>query len=209
MSHIDSYEHEYLGAFGYLPIYRALKSFGEETPWGDYDFGADPDSLILGGGSGEHPGLVVHELASCVAQFLYHQADDDFKEELDDDEYQYLRTFIFRQNSDILEFCEWPLDKYVDFGEMLRSDRMVTPYDEESDVEGMMEDWLIRNMGEFVYYSLPDLNPEHDKLKAMFKGIEIRPLYENVVCPPPGYPPRGGKIDIDGEVKWGYHRWFS
>lgn len=209
MSHIDSYEHEYLGAFGYLPIYRALKPFGEDTPWGDYDFGANPESLILGGGSGEHPGLVIHELASCVAQFLYHQTDSDFNQDMEDEDFEYLSKFIYLQNSDILEFCDWPLEKYASFCEMLGSERMVTPFDEDSDIDGLMEDWLIRNMGEFVYYSLPDLNPEQAKLKALFKDIEIRPLYENVVCPPPGYPARGGRIEINGESKWGYHRWFS
>ena len=72
MSYIDAYDHEYIGSLGYLPIYRPLQVIDGDK-WGGYDFSATPDNLVLGGGSGEHPGLVVHKPGSLVAKFLYDQ----------------------------------------------------------------------------------------------------------------------------------------
>ncbi|WP_417533835.1 hypothetical protein [Marinobacterium stanieri] len=51
MSYIDSYDHEYIGSLGYLPIYRPLQVI-EGDKWGGYDFSATPDNIVLGGGSG-------------------------------------------------------------------------------------------------------------------------------------------------------------
>ena len=51
MSHIDSYDHEYIGRFMYLPVYHPLQEV-ERYKWGEEDFGFTPANLVIGGGSG-------------------------------------------------------------------------------------------------------------------------------------------------------------
>ena len=48
MSYIDSFDHEYIGSLGYLQIYRPLQEIKGDK-WGEYDFSAKPNNLILGG----------------------------------------------------------------------------------------------------------------------------------------------------------------
>lgn len=56
MSYIDGFDHEIIGTLGYLPIYHPLEAIEGDGGWGAYDFNASPQNLVLGGGSGEHPG---------------------------------------------------------------------------------------------------------------------------------------------------------
>jgi hypothetical protein len=157
MSYIDCFDHEYIGRLGYLPIYRPLQVIeGEE--WGAYDFSATPDNLVLGGGSGEHPGLVIHKLECAAAKFLYYHIDEEHKE---------------------------------------------NPLKDDEEVE----DWLIKSIGELVYFSLHELNSEHLRLAEIFAPFQIWSSMGNVACNPPGYPITGGRIVEDEKVCWGKHRW--
>ena len=60
MSHIDSYKHEIVGLFGCIPVYRPLEDIsepGDDDP--QLDFGCTTEQLVIGGGPGEHLGLVL------------------------------------------------------------------------------------------------------------------------------------------------------
>ena len=158
--------------------------------------------LILGGGSGEHPGLVIHNIESVVAKYLYFQLSDEEENSLTEEEEGYVTDLYYANTDEILEFCSWSIRQYSDLLNMAKSDLLSCPLDDDEDVE----DWLIRSIGELVYYSLPDLNPEHEKLAKIFSRFKMN-IMQNVVCTPPGFPKIGGRILKDGEIKWGVHRW--
>jgi len=63
MSHIDSYKHEIVGLFGCLPVYHPLGDIpAPPDNWPEYDFGYTTEQLVIGGGPGEHLGLVLQAL---------------------------------------------------------------------------------------------------------------------------------------------------
>lgn len=200
MSHIDSYDHEYIGSLGYMPIYHPLQIIKADK-WGGYDFSATPDNLVLGGGSGEHPGLVVHKLESLVAKFLYDQISEEEEDCISVENMDYIQELCFADN--IFEFCGWSILQYANFKEMAEANIFNTPLGKGEEVE----EWLTMSLGELVFYSLSSLNPEHNKLKSIFDRFEIQDRMQNVACVPPGYPKRGGRRVENGKVKWGLHRW--
>ncbi len=202
MSHIDSYDHEFLGYLGYLPIYHPLEAFGQGIPWGDYDFGAGPGNLVLGGGSGEHPGLVVHRLECLAARFIYEQLSEEELASLEKGERELLSGLAFEDSARLFEFCDWRVSQYHALYEMAVKSAYTTLNEDQE-----VEEWLALSLGEFIYFSLPDLNPEHDKLLSIASRFRIDPLMENVRITPPGYPlDRGRRREAD-EVRWGVSRW--
>ncbi|WP_420385998.1 hypothetical protein [Roseivirga sp.] len=204
MSYIDSFDHEYVGQLGYLPIYHPLETL-EQVKWGDYDFGADPTNLILGGGSGEHPGLVLHRLECFVAKFLFDQITEDDEQLMSHEDRDFVIDLAFVNYIELLEFCEWRISEIANFHKMAKSSTMgyrLTKND-------IMEDWLIKSIGELVYYALPELNPEHESLTRIFQDYEIHPVMRNVLIPPPGYPAWGGRQTLDNKSVWGHHRFYD
>lgn len=202
MSYIDSYDHEYIGTLGYLPIYRPLQEFNGNK-WGHYDFNASPNNLVLGGGNGERPGLVIHKLECLAAIFLYEQLTDDEEEQLSDIDSEYIENLICEAHENIFEFCGWSIRDYASFTQMAKSASFMTPLGEDEEVE----DWLCQSLGELIYFSLPDLNPDHARLESIFKNFAINATRRNVLCSPPGYPACGGRKVINGEPIFGIHRW--
>jgi len=201
MSYIDSFDHEYIGQLGYLPIYHPLETI-ERVKWGDYDFGADPTNLVLGGGSGEHPGLVLHHMESFVAKFLLDRITEDDEKLMSEEDRTFVVDLAFVDYSELLEFCDWRISEIANFYEMAKSSAMGSPLDGDE----MMEEWLVKSIGELVYYSLPDLNPEHARLSKIFEDCEIHAVMRNVTISPSGYPTRGGRQVINGKTVWGHHR---
>ncbi|MBQ4810367.1 hypothetical protein J8M20_03430 [Pseudoalteromonas luteoviolacea] len=202
MSYIDSIDHEYIGKIGYLPIYHPLEEVKGEK-WGAYDFGASPKNLVLGGGSGEHPGLVIHNLPSVVAKYLYFNLTEEEEGLLTQEEEEYITDLYYTDEEEILEFCGWTVRQHSDLFKMASSELMAESVGDDEDVE----DWIIRSIGELVFFSLPDLNPEHEKLVKIFSKFTINATMSNVVCIPPGYPTIGGRKIENSQIKWGIHRW--
>ncbi|MEJ2466447.1 MAG: hypothetical protein P8045_12215 [Candidatus Thiodiazotropha sp.] len=200
MSYIDCFDHEYIGRLGYLPIYRPLQVIeGEE--WGAYDFSATPDNLVLGGGSGEHPGLVIHKLECAAAKFLYYHIDEEHEEKISKEDIDFVTELVFEGN--VLEFCGWAIRDYLSLVELAKSPAFGHPLKDDEEVE----DWLIKSIGELVYFSLHELNSEHLRLAEIFAPFQIWSSMGNVMCNPPGYPITGGRIVEDEKVCWGKHRW--
>lgn len=202
MSYIDCYDHEYIGHLGYLPIYHPLEEIKGEA-WGGYDFSATPKDLVLGGGCGEHPGLVVHKLESLAAKFLYDQITEKEAASLPQEERDYVVDLCHMDN--LFEFCGWSVRHYAALTKMASSDAFMAPLGEDEAVE----EWLGKSLGELVCYSLEELNPEHNRLVRIFSDFPIRATMRNVLCPPPGYPTVGGRRLEEGNVKWGLHRWSA
>ena len=69
MSYIDTIKHELVGYINGFPIYHPLETV-IDGEWGGYDFSCSPQKWIIGGGAGEHPALVIHNLGSLVALYI-------------------------------------------------------------------------------------------------------------------------------------------
>lgn len=209
MSYIDCFKHELVGYLNGLPIYHPLEDcIGGE--FGDFDFSCTPDNLLIGGGSGEHPALVLHNLSSLVASYLYLAIEkrkeywpelefiipENIKNELDD---------IFYEKAD-LEFCGWSMRQHSEFYVNAQSPLHVSPLKPEEHAE----EWIENSIGEFIYYSLPELIPmKYKEIFDYFRGLEIGFWMNNVVCPPPNYiKTRKQSIDNNwpeiGHFRWNY-----
>ncbi len=202
MSYIDCFDHEHIGMLGYLPIYHPLENI-EGDKWGGYDFSATPENLILGGGSGEHPGLVLHKLECLAARFLHDQITDEEEANLSKEDKDYLIDLCY--SDDVLEFCSWTINHYAAMKEMAQSKSFLAPLGENEEVE----EWLCKSVGELIFFSLSELNPAHGRLTEIFAPFELHATMRNVACVPPGYPSCGGRRIIDGKVVWGQNRWLE
>jgi hypothetical protein len=67
MSYIDTFDHELVGFFAGLPLYRPLEIVAGS---GGDEFGCTPLQLVLGGGSGEHPAVVLAQPRAAVVWYL-------------------------------------------------------------------------------------------------------------------------------------------
>lgn len=207
MSYIDCFQHELLGYFNGLPIYHPLeKVIGDG--WGEYDFSCTPDNLILGGGAGEHPGLVLHNLPALVAGYLllamefhklhFPEITIPISEKTIDD----IQCLYYKSE---LEFCNWSMSNIHEFVECAKSPLHSTPLKENQEVER----WITDSIGEFIYFSLPELL--HDKYNILFDEFrKWRTPYcmSNVVCPPPNYIKTKKESMSDHSFKGvGFFRW--
>lgn len=194
MSYIDTFKHELLGFLNGLPIYHPLETV-IAGKWGDYDFSCSPENLILGGGVGEHPGLVIHRLDIVVAKYLLHDLEQTNKYYSNDSsEYsslvQSLENFLIdiaypEKDTNTLEFCRWSMQEISHFVHLAKSPLNCAPFGKDY---GSVEEWIELSIGEFVYFSLRDLNPRHTEIEAVLSDKwDVGYCMKNVTCPPPNY----------------------
>lgn len=186
MSHIDSFKHEIVGLFGSLPVYRPLEDI-------QGDFVCTPNNLLIGGGSGEHPALVIESPLKAVAWFLNDQLEALKIPELSSDRFP-LKAKIdewspiiapYRTSSpdDILTFCDWDVDTYNDFAKLCKSAALPNPLDDE-----LLETWLVLGIGEFIFFAMPDLASEiMTKLENPYIYFK-HTYYSNIMVIPPNFP---------------------
>lgn len=67
MSEIDGYQHSCIGYLFGLPLYHPIDDHDEEI---------NSNSLILGGGSGEHSMFVVNNLEGCLQKYIHFHGGD-------------------------------------------------------------------------------------------------------------------------------------
>lgn len=67
MSEIDGYQHSCIGYLFGLPLYHPIDNDDDEI---------NSNSLILGGGSGEHPMLIVNNLEACLQNYIHFHDKD-------------------------------------------------------------------------------------------------------------------------------------
>jgi hypothetical protein len=180
MSHIDSFKHSLVGELFGLPVYRALEDI-------EGNFRCKFGHLLIGGGSGEHPAMVLENPIAMVARFI----DAELlslgysEENIARWESVYVPYLEF-DNSKLLTFYEWNIDTFHSFyqrcsgGYQLHRDRM------------QFEDWLILGFGEFIFFSMPELcadlikelpNPYKKFHHVRYSGIMVvppnMPVYAN------------------------------
>ncbi|TVT80123.1 hypothetical protein [Pseudomonas sp. H3(2019)] len=212
MSYIDTIKHELVGHINGLAIYHPLELI-EAGGWGDRNFSCSPDNLVIGGGAGEHPAIVVHgpgSLAASYILFCIEKNTEHFPETFitpPEDTIVRLSDIAY-DTEENLEFCSWSMTKIRDFVELAKSPLHVTPLSEKQSPE----EWLKESIGEFIYFSLPELNPFHEEINSL-PGIENwHPGYlmRNVTCPPPNYfkskeeSLRGAHFQEQGFFRWDY-----
>lgn len=181
MSHIDSFRHQLAGSLFGLPVYLPLQDI-------QGDFTCTTRQLVIGGGSGEHPALVLKDPPGAVAEFL-REAVPGLKLAAPEEKAwrAVFEPFLPDRLRDVLVFYDWDLATYHAFYELCRSPAAQNPYmGERGWME--MEEWLIRGLGEFVFYALPHLAEgiagKLEQPYAKFREV----LFNNVMLVPPNMP---------------------
>jgi hypothetical protein len=185
MSYIDTIPHQTVGMLASYPVYwpKALVRAAR----GASDFGCSPQNLVLGGGSGEHPGLVIHQFDFLVSHYLlfrmeqhgnpahpsvYSRAEDFFLSHLS------LRM------GDSFEFCGWGVEQTARFLEHCSSSRVARPYAEA--IDSSFEHWLAYSLGEFAWFHQPNLMTgsfERQAVQLLFthKALFAKEQFSNLV----------------------------
>lgn len=233
MSYIGLYKHELVGYINGLPIYHPLETVKNGT-WGNPNFSCSPENLIIGGGFPEHSALVIHNLGSLAAQYilLYIEVHKEYLIQvsmmppqktidrlgeiayntghiISDSAHETGRFNVlaaslgYSDPGDNLEFCGWDMSCIRDFVELSKSKVHFSPLLEEDSPE----DWIEYSIGEFVYFSLPELNPLIAKIKRLpgIVELDVSCLMLNVTCPPPNYI-NSKKKSLQGSGN-GFFRW--
>ena len=161
MSFIDCFRHEMVGYFGGVPVYHPLQKISG-------DFSCDETQLVLGGGCGEHPALIIKNPLASVAWFLRSEIDELAQIAAQDSEHTFnavqgkweylVEKYDNKNHIEHLEFCEWSVATYKYFFERCTSLAMLNPFFEES--EQCFESWLIMGFGEFIFFAMPELAAE-------------------------------------------------
>jgi hypothetical protein len=202
MSYIDTFDHELVGFFAGLPLYHPLEAVAGS---GGDEFGCTPRQLVLGGGGGEHPAVVLRQPPAAVAAFLQAALPPDGLV-LSTESQQLLDEIP--PLDECLHFAGWGIADFVSFHERCRAPTFVAPYDAEHD--GALEAWVLRNLGEFVYFARPELAPDVQTQLADVCALVRRPHYLNVQILPPGYGmPAGRHRTASGNVIWGTYAWTT
>ncbi len=216
MSSIDSLEHAHVANFFGLPIYWVL----EEKPL-SYLIDIDDDTtevinqyyLSIGGGSGEHPALiikndaVVYQLIRKLVDIedvvdgsydheLISYAEQLQEQMITDDELYNLRYWRIDQN-------EWPLETFI---------RVNKQFDDELEVS--LVDKISHAIALFIIYEMPIEVCLKDKRIVEFAKMIRSNRWENAL---PGEVVRYmstvsglmqcekmGKVIRNGQVVWGY-----
>lgn len=208
MSYIDGADHSYVGMFFGFPVYHPLAVYDE-------DFNADETNFVIGGGSGEHPGMVVTSLEGCLLKYIQLCYDaqgtepGDWYDDLIDN------CLYFDGERELFEHC-WPFrsierlskdvrDAYTAGIERSFARKLKIPYH--------TEEMMAQMFGEFTYYSgrkmiKPKVFEIIDEHMPKYEAII---LFEAIKVPAPGYPVSGGRRlkEVDGKstVVWnlGFH----
>jgi hypothetical protein len=202
MSYIDTFDHELVGFFAGLPLYHPLEAV---TGSGGDEFGCTPRQLVLGGGGGEHPAIVLAHPTAAVVAFLQQAAPPDGLL-LSTEAEQFMDATP--SLDECLHFAGWGIADFVSFHERCSAPTFATPYHAKRD--GALEAWVLCNLGEFIYFALPELAPDVQTRLADLCAHVRRPRYFNVQILPPGYvAPAGRQRTASGDVMWGTYAWTT
>jgi len=200
LSYIDTFDHELVGFFAGLPVYHPLETVNHLPPDSD-EFNCTPQNLIIGGGGGEHPAIIILRPDYAVAHFI-----DRLPIELNKTYEQYLSEARVDW-AQILAFSGWSISHYHDFYMRCTSGALYHPFSGTED--SSLESWFIASIGEFILFSMPELFPDMEAKLPDLRSLAILPLYLNVLIPPPGYNLPFGRRMKEGQITWGQTRWFT
>jgi hypothetical protein len=142
MSDIDLIQHYRLGLFlGKIAVYQCL----EDVCWIGRKDKTQPSGVVekndicIGGGSGEHPAIVIKKMESCVARYLQYTGcrRENIK-----------RHVSVKLNAFII-FCEWKKHDHDAFYEFC--------YDSYRFFKKQMrfDGWIAASVGEFIFHVIP------------------------------------------------------
>ncbi|RAU20299.1 hypothetical protein CU669_19220 [Paramagnetospirillum kuznetsovii] len=181
MSHIDSFKHAIVGEFIGLPVYLALEDI-------DGDFRCPVHSLIIGGGSGEHPAIVVSDPCAAVARFLDEELSGLSLTRKTREAWQ-ASCSLHRQNDDtaILTFSHWTEESHREFRIRCESSTQSNSFSTYSGEKSLYQ-WLILGIGEFIFFAMPGLAADiMTQLEAPYGHFRhIR--YNSILLIPPNMP---------------------
>ena len=180
MSSIDSFAHSLVGYFVGLPVYLPKEDI-------DGEFRCTTKQLLLGGGSGEHPAVVIEPLAA-VARFLERELPNtNMSPELLEKWCTVYKPYLEYDDAKLLTFFEWKINTYHSFFERCHNSNTINSYHVYSDRMSLNE-WLILGFGEFVFFSLPNLCHEIvSQLSDPYKQFD-HVQFSNVLVVPPNMP---------------------
>jgi hypothetical protein len=198
MSYIDTVDHSYVGRLFGWPVYHPLGVYtGDE-------FDADPTNLVIGGGSGEHPGMVIRSLDACILQYIefcYEYAGQEEPDWLLDlhDEVAESYVNLFDHTWPMQSVSTLAIKAKAAFEEVVANKIKPLPH---------IENMLAIMIGEFLYYSARRLLSEKVNVALIehFKDVWAFSFFEVITVPSKGYPPSGRRLVIEnGESKvvWG------
>ncbi|MCP2680418.1 hypothetical protein NHF45_12850 [Maricaulaceae bacterium NA33B04] len=181
MSYIDSFHHTLVGYFAGLPVYRPTVDIPyPDEGTSDEDFGCDRNQIVIGGGSGEHPGLVLERPGAAMAKFALSSELFNLSNEVASE----LEHLI--EKAPIHQRYGWLPDQVDAFESLCQSPALCNPFDPN---RSSIEDWLTLGFGEFAYISMPDLDTEMvAKLKMLEAGEHSSMEFNNILLPPPFMP---------------------
>lgn len=207
MSYIDAFDHELVAFFAGLPLYHPLQEISGGVGRPD-EFASSPDELILGGGEGEHPAAVLRDPSGAVCHFLQ-TAITLVGSELPEREQSLLDNAPDFQRC--LAFPGWGLEDIAAFVARCNSPAFVMPYRREHPYrDGPLERWLVSNLGEFVYFAMPELAAETIAMLPETRKLVQAPVFYNVLILPPGYRVQAGRHhDSAGNIIWGNYPWIT
>lgn len=181
MSHIDSFRHQLVGSFIGLPVYLPLEDIRG-------DFNCTTRQLVIGGGSGEHPALVLQDPPGAVAEFLS-EALRMIKLDAHEDKAwrAAFEPFLPDRICNVITFHDWDVETFHSFYELCRSPGAENPFSGERGCLEL-EYWLVRGLGEFVFYALPHLAEGIvGKLQQPYGKFD-QVLFNNIMVVPPNMP---------------------
>lgn len=202
MSEIGTKNFFCVGYFQGIPVYQPL--WTGEIGIGTHDERKEnfaPGELIIGGGAGEHPAIIFHDLEAAVALLLCSNWSP-----LDGRPHEAVvsaaRTLGFCVPCGAIEFCDWNIEYTIDFYERCKPNyewvQFAEPFPAEledrddADCNAELpatpfELWLLFNIGEFVYAALPDISPRIADWRTRCGPVQ-RDWFRGIMIPPPGYP---------------------
>ena len=198
MSYIDSYKHELIGLFGGRWVYHPLEDIPGCEDHED-EFSCSVDQIVIGGGSGEWPGLVVRCPTGAVVSFLDNSLEDDdlYKKISKSDWYETCDEYRYKET--IFQYCGWSVTEYHRFFELCCSASMPNAFQEDNEMS--FQDWLSCSIGEFIYFAMPELAmPIMSKLKAPY--VDVNHIhFNNLLIVPPNMP-----VYANGGNAWDVNR---
>lgn len=119
-----------------------------------------------------------------------------------------LSNLLLEKNAaDLLTCYGWDMMTTANFVENAKSKLHATPFD---DSFSYMEYWIRLSLGEFIHFSLPELNFRANEFAQLEDYGLFANLYwmKNITCPPPNYLfSKKQSINGKGMYKRGFFRW--
>ncbi|MBF0324494.1 MAG: hypothetical protein HQL42_05420 [Alphaproteobacteria bacterium] len=181
MSHIDSFRHAQVGSLAGIPVYLSLEDI-------DGDFRCPSHSLIIGGGSGEHPAATLSDPLRAVAFFVVTELPSlKLRPTVRAQWTQACQPFLTQTDKPIVTYFDWLPEDHDNFRASCRSPLLENSYAICAD-DMEFDDWLALGLGEFIFFAMPKLAAP---LMAQLEGLpsHFRHLrYSNILLRPPNVP---------------------